>query len=378
MGCSRRGLEAPRHLGRAGGRARKVALVGRRTGVVVGGVSGHPGRPLRRRSTGASPEQPRNHEAGRAPRRVRLGASGRNDAVPRDRSTRGRGGGRSLAHAPTEYSRTRSTDRVSRRWQSTTSASACAPRARSMRSRRSPTRPIPPHGGLLSNPGDSTRQVRVVRTERRPATHDLRARRGRAGRWPESFESRSGWRADSRSYHGGRRPGRAPPRGREPTYRVASRKRAPSPTPLAAHRPGCNRSPAVRSGGAADALPAPRPDVKAFLAMRLTGVLDRLFGLSAICAPNSAISASNSAISPSQPKATIRRFCRDFATYFGAETRKRNSALRHPHLETPSIDQTASFAGISLDLLRSSGPFQPVTRVPGNRSRSVLMMVGAP
>ena len=53
--------------------------------LVVGGLSGHSGRPLRRRSTGAPPEQPRRHEAGRAPRRVRLGASGRNDAVPRRR-----------------------------------------------------------------------------------------------------------------------------------------------------------------------------------------------------------------------------------------------------------------------------------------------------
>ena len=113
----------------------------------------------------------------------------------------------------------------------------------------------------------------------------------------------------------------------------------------------------LRSGGAADAVTAPAPDVNAFPTMRLTGVLDRLFGLSAICAPNSAISASNSAISPGQRKATIRPFCRDFATYFGVGSRKTQLRTKAPTSRNPSIDQTSSFAGISLDLLRSSRPF---------------------
>ncbi len=78
------------------------------------------------------------------------------------------------------------------------------------------------------------------------------------------------------------------------------------------------------------------------------------------------------------PKATTWQFCRDLATYCGAGARRRNSAVTHTHLETPSAIQTSHFAGHSPDLLRSSGALRTVTRVPGNRSSSVLRTAGAP
>ena len=122
----------------------------------------------------------------------------------------GHGGGRSAAHAPTEHSPTRSTRRASRRWPSTTSASACGGPRRWMRSKRSPTQRIPPDCGLLSNHGDLSRSS-SRRASRTPPCNACSPSATRTGwRWPECFESRSGWRADSRSYHGGRRPGHTP------------------------------------------------------------------------------------------------------------------------------------------------------------------------
>ena len=90
------------------------------------------------------------------PRRPRSWPSSTTSTTGRERterrcsatpSARGRGGGRSAAHAPTGRSRTRSTKRESRRWPSTTSASACGAPPQLMRSRRSLTRRIPPRCG---------------------------------------------------------------------------------------------------------------------------------------------------------------------------------------------------------------------------------------
>ena len=223
--------------------------------------------------------------------------------------------------------------------------------------RRSPTRRIPPRSGLLSKPATRRDQVRVVRTGRRPATHDLRARRGRAGGGPSPSRNRSGWRADSRSCHGGRRPRRAPaPRGREPTDRTCfAHARPVTDYSRLIDQHAVNRlSAAWRSGGRGDGSAAPRQRFFHDATYRRAG--STLRALRDMCPElrNKCLQLRNKS---GPAEGDDRAVCRDFATYCGAEARKRNSALSHPHLETPSSDQTSRFAGPSPDLLRSSGPF---------------------
>ena len=181
-----------------------------------------------------------------------------------------------------------------------------------------------------------------MRPGRSPPTHDLRARRGRARGDPSASRAdQAGEQIAAAITAIDDQAARPPPRGREPTDRVVLR--------ACAARHDSTRGSSTRmqpvvggsSGGAADAVTGPPPDVKAFLAMRLTGVLDRLFGLSAICAPNSAISASNSAISPGQRKAALRQFCRDFATYCGRGSQKTQLRTKAPTSRNP-LDRSNS------------------------------------
>ena len=187
-----------------------------------------------------------------------------------------------------------------------------------MRSRRSPTR-------RTRHAADSCRTPRLDSIKFASCVPDAALQRiiseRDADTAPESFESRSGWRADSRSYTAVDDQAALPRRA--DVSRPTGWLRACAPRDYFHSRLPTTMQPVVCGSvwRSADAVTAPPPHVNAFLAMRLTGVLDRLFELSAICAPNSAISASNSAISPSQRKATLRQFCRDFATHCGTGSR---------------------------------------------------------